>query len=1049
MNSTNRSSDSAPTSAHDWENPRLLHRRREPAHATLLPYADEASALRGERGASPYYQLLSGVWSFCYAESPHDVPEDFQRESFDAGGWDAIPVPSNWQMHGYGRPNYTNVTYPFPVDPPRVPQENPVGCYRRSFVLPEDWDGHPIFLNFDGVNSAFYVWINGQLAGYSQGAHLPSEFNITSYARPGKNLLAVQVYQWSDGSYLEDQDFWRLSGIFRDVYLFAAPNVHLRDVFARADLSGNYADGVLKTQAVLKNYGDQPAYGYTVNARLINSAGETAVQYTLTSQARLEAGQEAQLEAEVSIKNPGKWTAETPNLYTLLLTLEKTTAASNSPEVLEVLSIPVGFRRVEVKDQRLLVNGQAVKLKGVNRHDTHPDFGHAVTLESMTRDVMLMKQHNINTVRTSHYPNDPRWLDLCDRYGLYVVDEADLECHGFAYTNLNRISDDPEWEPAYLDRAERMIERDKNHPCVILWSLGNESGYGRNHDAMAAWIRARDGSRLIHYEGAQFAPVVDVVSQMYPTVDHVVEMGRVKAKDDPRPYFMCEYAHAMGNGPGNLKEYWDAVYAHPRLIGGCVWEWVDHSIRQRLPDGREWFAYGGDFGDQPNDGNFCIDGLNFPDRIPHSGLIEYKKVIEPVRVEPTDLAAGKVTISNRYDFLSLSHLNGIWSVTKDGRVIDEGELPYLDTPPHGAITVIIPYQLPPGEPGAEYLLNLSFTHARSTAWALRGFEVAWAQFALPIKSPPAPVIKIEAMPRLRISETPHTILLDGEDFQLTFDRWTGTIAAWEHAGLQLVQTGPRLNLWRAPTDNDVHIAKEWRQAGLDRLMHRIEHVSLAGQRPGAARIEVEATLNAYGVTTRFDCRYTYTIYGTGDVVIETALTPGAGLPVLPRVSLQMRLPARFDRFAWYGRGPHESYVDRKESARVGVYGGTVDEQFVPYIFPQENGLKSDVRWATVTDARGMGLCVIGLPLINVTVHHYAVEDLAQARHLHELTRLDDVVLTLDHRHTGLGSNSCGPGPLAQYLLRPQPMTFRVRLAPFAGEQLSATAYRRASLEELA
>ncbi len=1036
--------------AHDWENPHVLQRNREPARATLVPYADETSALAGERGASPFFLMLSGAWQFHYAPSPRDVPADFQRESFDASAWDAIPVPGNWQMHGYGRPNYTNVTYPYPVDPPRVPQDNPTGCYRREFIVPDGWAGRQVFLNFDGVNSAFHVWVNGQMAGYSQGAHLPAEFNITALLRPGRNLLAVQVYQWSDGAYLEDQDFWRLNGIFRDVYLLATPAVHVRDVWARARLTNHYTDGSLSARVALKNDGNEIGEGYGVLARLVNADGETIVEQALTEAARIEPGQEIQVEAEADVMTPSKWSAETPSLYTLLIILTRT-SADQPREVLQALPVKVGFRNIEVKEQRLLVNGQPVKLKGVNRHDTHPDFGHAVTYESMLRDIFLMKQHNINTVRTSHYPNDPRWLDLCDRYGLYVIDEADLETHGFAYTDINRLSNDPEWEAAYLDRAERMVERDKNHPCVIFWSLGNESGYGRNHDAMSAWIRARDDSRLIHYEGAQYAPgVVDVVSQMYPTVAHIIAQGQVT--DDPRPYFMCEYAHAMGNGPGNLKEYWDAIYAYPRLIGGCVWEWVDHAIRRRLPDGREWFAYGGDFDDHPNDGNFCIDGLNFPDRIPHTGLIEYKKVIEPVRVEAVDLPAGKVRIHNRYDFLSPGHLDIAWSVTRDGELIEEGELPRLDTPPHGATVVSLPFSLPKGAPGAIYHLNLSFRLARTMPWAARGFEVAWAQFELPVKPAPRPVVRAQSMPALRVTPLQRVIEIEGQDFEMVFDRWTGTIAHWAYAGLDLLTAGPRLQLWRAPTDNDVHIAREWRKAGYDRLMTQVDQVAITAQSPGAARIEVDYRLNAYGVTTCFECRSVYTIYGAGDVVAQTALKPAsapeAPLPPLPRVALQMRLPDQFDQFAWLGRGPHESYIDRRESARFGLYAGPVDAQFVPYIFPQENGLKSDARWAALTNRRGVGLLVIGMPSINVAAQRYSTEDLTQARHTHELTRLDEIVLTLDHAHNGLGSNSCGPGPLPQYTLQPAPISFAVRLSPFAGEVLSAGARARVELEAL-
>ena len=646
---------------HDWENLQVLQRNREPAHATLLPYADAAGALSGERGASPYFKLLNGHWHFCYVPTPVEAPEHFESERFDASGWDSISVPSNWQMLGYGRPNYTNVRYPFPVDPPRVPQDNSCGLYRRTFALPEGWDGKEVFLEFEGVNSAFYVWLNGQMVGYSQGAHVPAEFRLTPYVRSGANLLVVQVFQWSDGAYLEDQDMWRLNGIFRDVYLFATPSVHMRDVRVGAELDETYTDAVLNVSVALRNYGSSAlgglikalhelkggaSAGYRVSARLLDAAGAAVVEGEIGESISLDAGAEATLAASFSVKAPAKWSAEEPNLYTLLLTL-----ADPAGSVQEVVRVNVGFRKVEIKQGVFYFNGVPIKLQGVNRHDTHPDLGHAVSLESMIHDVVLMKQHNINTVRTSHYPNDPRWLDLCDRYGLYVVDEADLECHGFGTVgDQDQISEDPAWEAAYLDRAIRMVERDKNHPCVIMWSLGNESGYGRNHVAMADWIHKFDPSLPVHYEGATgwgnrangkpFAGVVDVYSTMYPTVERIINEGQ--QTDNPLPFFMCEYAHAMGNGPGNLKEYWDAIRAYPRLMGGCVWEWVDHSVRQRTEDGEEWWAYGGDFNDHPNDGNFCVDGLCWPDRTPYPGLIEYKKILEPVHVEAIDLKAGMV-----------------------------------------------------------------------------------------------------------------------------------------------------------------------------------------------------------------------------------------------------------------------------------------------------------------------------------------------------------------------------------------------------------------------
>ena len=1027
----------------DWQNQQVLEHNRQPAHATLVPYADLETALAGERGASPFFKLLNGEWRFLYVPSPVDIPAGFEAEEFNSEGWDSIPVPSNWQMLGYGRPNYTNVAYPYPVDPPFVPQENPVGLYRRSFDLPVAWEGRRVFLNFDGVDSAFYVWLNGQKVGYSQGSHLPSEFEITPLIRPGKNNLAVQVFQWSDGSYLEDQDMWRLSGIFRDVTLFATPGVHLRDAFIRTHFDTAFQDAVLSLGVTVKNYTHVPVVPSSVVARLYDDQKHLVAEQKVCERLALGAGEESVQAVDIPVKAPRKWSAEEPNLYTLVLFLH-----GSKDALQEVIRFNVGFRQVEAHNGQLFLNGVPIRLKGVNRHDTHPDLGHAVSLESMLTDVISMKQHNINTVRTSHYPNDPRWLDLADRFGLYLIDEADLETHGFHFTgDVSQISKDPAWEAAYVDRASRMVERDKNHPAVIIWSLGNESGYGPNHDAMAAWIRKADPTRLIHYEGAGDAAVVDIVSVMYPKVSDLIQQGQ--KTDDPRPFFMCEYAHAMGNGPGNLKEYWEAIYAYPRLLGGCVWEWVDHAVRQHTPDGEEWFAYGGDFGDQPNDGDFCVDGLNWPDRTPYPGLIEYKKIIAPVKVEAVDLLAGKVTILNRYAFLSLRHLDGAWFLSEGGNLLQQGRLPALEVSAGGAMDVTLPYTLPEPIAGAEYWLTFRFTLAEDTLWAARGFEIATEQFQLPLQVPAAPALLIKSMPSLALETSPNRAVVRGEDFSLKLDTFHGVMAEWVYQGKPLLNAGPRINLWRAPTDNDINLAKEWQSVGLDRIQHRVVNAEVLSNDPQAVTMDVEAVLGGYSLAPLFKVRYFTTLYGSGDVVIKTILTPlQDGLPPLARVGLQMRLPSSLDRLTWYGRGPHENYVDRQESALVGVYTSTVQEQYVPYVFPQENGNKSDVRWAAVTDSRGIGLLAVGLPLLNVSALHYTPEDLTHARHTYELKQRDETILSLDIVQCGLGSNSCGPGPLDKYLIDPQEITFSVRLKPFRLDESLPMRLSRQNLETL-
>ncbi|MEI8196383.1 MAG: glycoside hydrolase family 2 TIM barrel-domain containing protein, partial [Phycisphaerae bacterium] len=697
----------------------------------------------------------------------------------------------------------------------------------------------------------------------------------------------------------------------------------------------------------------------------------------------------------------------------------------------------------------------------------HPDLGHAVSYAGMLQDITLMKQHNINCVRTSHYPNDPRWLDLCDRFGLYVVDETDLETHGLSGGLEKTLPQHelymlPAWKEAFIDRARRMVERDKNHPSIIFWSLGNESSYGTNHVAMAEWIRAFDDTRLIHYEGQNWNPhqvpdVLDMHSRMYPAIEEVLREGQNTST--PRPYFMCEYAHAMGNGPGNLKEYWEAIRAHKRLIGGCIWEWVDHGIRQKTPAGEEYFAYGGDFGEEPHDSNFCLDGLNYPDRIPHTGLIEYKKILDPVQVEAVDLAAGKVKLTNRYAFANLDRLIGTWNVMCDGQIIQEGTLPTLNIAPRKEKTFTLPYTLPTNRQGeaATYHLNLSFRLARSFPWAPRGFELGWSQFELPVKAKAPAILTQAQMPELAAHETPNTITVTGTGMaeqKIVFCRQQGTIASWNYQGLELINAGkgPILNAWRAPTDNDKGAAMKWRAAGLDRLVQRTAAVKLEQISPQTCRVIIEAALSAKALVPAFYCTYIYTLFGSGDVVIQTRIKPRADLPYLPKIGLQMQLAGVLDRLAWFGRGPHENYIDKQESAAVGFYQGTVQQQYEPYIKPQENGNKSEVRWAAVTNVRGMGLLASTLPgaaarLFNVSANHYTTQGFTQAGHTPDLKRLDLTELNLDYAVGGLGSASCGPEPLDKYrLILASEVTFTVRLKAFSAECVSPFVLARQGLE---
>ncbi|MGD9100574.1 MAG: glycoside hydrolase family 2 TIM barrel-domain containing protein, partial [Anaerolineae bacterium] len=920
---------------HDWENHRVVGRNKQPGHVPLTPYTDEPLALTGEREASPYLASLNGDWKFHYAANPALAPQGFYEAEFDDAAWDSISVPSNWQLpgrgrQGYDKPIYVNSQYPFPVDPPRVPRDdNPTGSYRRRFTLPEEWEGRRIFILFEGVDSAFYLWINGERVGYSQGSRLPAEFDITSFVRPGENTLAVQVYRWSDGSYLEDQDYWRLSGIYRDVHLRASLPLHVRDFWVRTELDAAYRDAVLKVRVNLRNDGVEDVTGHVIQVNLLDADGQAVFAEPLLAPVE---GDTLNLERIVS--DPAKWSDEHPYLYTLLISLK-----NPAGDILEVQSCRVGFRQVEIKDGQIHVNGVPILFKGVNRHEHDPDTGHTVSVDSMIQDIRLMKQFNFNAVRTSHYPDDPRWYDLCDQYGLYVMDEANIESHGV----WDLLAKNPEWETAFVERVARMVERDKNHPCVIAWSLGNESGYGPNHDAAAEWVRANDPTRPIHYHPAEDAPVVDVLGPMYPSVERIIEMAQ--DEQETRPIVMCEYAHSMGNSTGNLKEYWEAIARYERLVGGFIWDWVDQGIRQVTREGQEWFAYGGDFGDEPNDGSFCINGLVWPDRRPHPALWEHKKVVQPVRVEAVDLTAGKVKVTNLYSFTSLSGLEVSWTVSADGETLQAGQLAQLDTPPGDSALVTVPFREPELQPGTEYWLTLRFSLVQDTSWAERGHQVAWAQFKLPFPVPDGPTLNASDIPKVQVVETATEITVSGGDVSLVFDKSTGWMASLCYGVRDLLSQGLQLNIWRAPTDNDActwgkqKMASRWREAGLDRLQEQVgvDDVRVTRLSPQAVRVQVDSLARAPDRDESLRCRYTYTVYGSGDVVLEHHLWLDGELPPLPRVGLRMTLRGEFDRFTWYGRGPHESYADRKLGQEVGVFGGTVDEQYVPYIVPQENG----------------------------------------------------------------------------------------------------------------
>jgi beta-galactosidase/beta-glucuronidase len=842
---------------------------------------------------------------------------------------------------------------------------------------------------------------------------------------------------------------WWLSGIFRDVYLTSVPKVHLYDFFAKPTLVSGYRDGQLHVNALLHNTSDADQVR-RVEAILLDANGERVGRDS--QEVRIAAGDQISVElGGISVPGVNVWSAEQPYLYQLLLQL-----SDESGQVVEAVPARIGFRSVELKDGLMLINGVPLKFKGVNRHDSDPVTGRAVSLESMRRDLLLMKQFNINAVRTSHYPNDPRFYDLCDELGLYVIDESDLECHGFYRTeNKGWLSDNPDWEAAYIDRIEKMMERDKNHASIVMWSLGNESFYGCNHAAMYKWSKEYDPSRLVHYEGDRESKSVDVWSTMYTSVEKMIELGQ--QTDFDRPHVMCEYAHAMGNGPGGLKEYWDAFYTYPRLQGGFVWEWVDHGILCHDANGTPYYAYGGDFGDHPNDSNFVIDGLVQPDRNPSPGLYELKKVIEPVTVTAVDLNAGTLSVLNRYDFVGLEHLLLSWSVAADGQIVSAGVMETGGIAPHESGTVTIPYKLPKSlKASTDYWLNVSFVLKTGTAWAKAGHEIAWAQFELPQKASAAvPAVRSKAFEPLAVSESAIAIQVKGQDFELSFNKAYGRIENWSHAGRTVVEQGPQLLFWRAATDNDFRALGDWRLGpagkdnrtaanwfdfGLHWMQHQIRKVEWKRSGSGDAltiecHVRIAPSILDWGIRTV----YTYTILASGEVQLAIdGKIEGNALPeTFARIGVQLSLPKSIDQAQWYGLGPGEAYSDTRQAGRAGVYRQSVDELMFPYIYPQENGNRMDVRWVALTDSEGSGLCASGSPELNFSAHRYTAADLHQAKHTNELVERDDITLHLDLAQNGIGSASCGPGVLPQYKLRVKDFAFTLRLQPFSVNEISA------------
>jgi beta-galactosidase len=967
---------------------------------TEYAYVEDRSPGRGRLGPRAWFGSdlpfidLNGPWRFRLAAGLSDLSRGFEHPEFDDSGWADLEVPSCWQLAGYGAPAYTNVTYPFPVDPPRVPDANPTGEYRYWFEVPDGFPRLRAVLRFEGVDSCFAAWLNGRRLGDSQGSRLPAEFDVSGTLRPGRNVLAVRVHQWSAGSYLEDQDMWWLSGIFRPVRIVARG---LADFFVHADFDPASGRGTLSVDTTVSG----------TPARLsVPELGLAGVD---------PAGLHV-------IEDVEPWSDERPRLYAGELLADG-----------ERIAVRIGFRRVAATGGVLTVNGAPVLLRGVNRHEWDPRTGRTLSPETMLADVLAMKRHNINAVRTSHYPPDPRFLDLCDSYGLWVIDECDLETHGFAVEAWRgNPSDDPAWREAYLDRAERTVERDKNHPCVIAWSLGNEAGTGANLAAMAAWIRGRDGSRLIHYEGDhENCSYTDLYSRMYAGYAEVAAIGHRQEPrtSDPRhdahrrglPFLLCEYAHAMGNGPGGLLDYRELFEAHPRLAGGFVWEWIDHGIARTADDGTLYYAYGGDFGEEVHDGNFVIDGLVFPDRTPSPGLLEYKKVSEPVRIT-VDPRARTIDVRNLHHTRDTGYLRWGWRLEEDGALLGRGELAVPVVGP-GCIGVVEW----PGEltrlvdqvRAGEVWLRVEAVLGEAESWAPAGHEVAWAQERMRYEAEPrdGAALGIEVEPRDAAAE-----LGGGDVIRLgagRFDGRTGMLR--ELGGLEL--DGPRLDLWRAPIDNDRPLVGGWRRAGLDRMHHEV-----LGVQADSTGLSVRTRVGAAGTGLGMDVSYRWRADGDRVWLTVTVTPLGSWDVPLPRLGVALSLAGQEAELEWFGLGPGEAYRDSESSVRVGRYRRTLAELQTPYVRPQENGNRRAVRWARLTRPDGAVLSISGDPVIDVTARPWSTAALTAARHTCDLRPDGRIHLHVDAEQHGLGSASCGPPVPAWHALAAVPASFTVGLA---------------------
>ncbi|NJK90926.1 MAG: DUF4981 domain-containing protein [Blastochloris sp.] len=1025
-----------------WRSPELTSINKLRPSATLPRFATSREALKAKREEGWFYSL-NGVWDFHLAESPAAACAFLNTMGPDKV-WSKIEVPGNWQMQGFwDKPHYTNVQMPFPQEPPFVPEENPTGVYLRSFRVPEAWSGKRVVLHFGGADHLLLVYLNGQAVGMSKDSKTPAEFDLSAHLKAGENELVVVVIKWSDATFIEDQDQWWLSGLHREVFLYATDEIFIQDVFARAGLSEDYRKGTLEVD-VQTGFVGEPVEGCRMEAQLYDERGKAVLVKPLSQEVvvhRKGCNTWPRIVVQMKIDDLKirPWSAEEPVLYTLVVSLE-------SPGGREAVRCRVGFRSVELKKRALLINGKRVLFKGVNRHDHSDVRGKALSREEMLQDVLMMKRFNVNAVRCSHYPNDPYWLDLCDEYGLYVIDEANIESHDFH----NQICKNPLYTKAFVDRVSNMVMRDKNHPSVIMWSLGNESGYGMNHDAAAGWVRGYDGTRVLHYEGAisrwqtgsdwdKGQRVTDIICPMYPSIQDIIQWS--KEGRDPRPVILCEYSHAMGNSNGSLHDYFTAFEKYPGLQGGFIWEWIDHGILKQGEDGKTFWAYGGDFGDRPNDANFCCDGLVWPDRRPHPGLYEFKKLAQPLAVAWAQEKKGKIALHNKQDFVGLDGITARWELLLDGVIHKSAVLSLPKLGPGEKVELKLPVKEWSGLEGKVASLILRFFKSEKTTWAAKGHELAWEQLPLSLKAKSARklILKKEKAVSLELMEAADQWVIKAGAQSITFDRNKGRLSAWQKSGDSCLAFGPEISLWRAPTDNDgikIWSGQEnkplghWHKLKLNQIQQRLKSAKLISASAERVVLEFQHEVSGRDKWTDALHRHRYIITADGGLRMEHQFKLSKEMTDLPRVGIRMVLPGGFEKLGWLGRGPWDNYPDRKSGVWLGRFMSTVTEQYVPYIMPQEHGLKCDTHWVELQADDGTIFRVEGDSPMMFSALHHSAEQLTAALHDVELQARSEVYLHLDAAHRGLGTASCGPDTLEPHRIRGRVYSLNLTLRVF-------------------